>query len=88
MYVNGCQSPVDSVCVTVLPKPRVDAGPDVSVCAANAPSPVDFDVQLESAEKWNYAVGIFHAFSPKAHLSLEYGFGDRTHTLFNFTYRF
>lgn len=50
--------------------------------------PVDFDVQLQSAEKWNYAVGIFHAFSPKAHLSLEYGFGDRTHTLFNFTYRF
>ena len=50
--------------------------------------PVAFDVELESADKWNYAVGVFHAFSPKAHLSLEYGFGDRNHTLFNFTYRF
>lgn len=50
--------------------------------------PVSFDVELESADKWNYAVGVFHVFSPKAHLSLEYGFGDRTHTLFNFTYRF
>jgi hypothetical protein len=50
--------------------------------------PVAFDVELESADKWNYAVGIFHVFSPRAHLLLEYGFGDRTHTLFNFTYRF
>jgi len=53
-----------------------------------APIPVPFDVELESQDKWNYTVGIFHAFSPKAHLLLEYGFGDRTHTLFNFTYRF
>jgi len=50
--------------------------------------PVAFDVELESADKWNYAVGIFHIFSPKATLLLEYGFGDRNHTLFNFTYRF
>jgi len=50
--------------------------------------PVPFNVELESADKWNYAVGVFHVFSPKAHLLLEYGFGDRTHTLFNFTYRF
>ena len=51
-------------------------------------APVAFDVELESADKWNYAVGIFHAFGTRAHLSLEYGFGNRTHTLFNFTYRF
>jgi len=50
--------------------------------------PVPFNVELESADKWNYAVGVFHVFSPRAHLLLEYGFGDRTHTLFNFTYRF
>lgn len=34
---NGCSSAIDSVLVTVLPKPLVDAGPDVSVCGANAP---------------------------------------------------
>jgi hypothetical protein len=50
--------------------------------------PVPFEVELETAEKWNYAVGVGHVFSPKATLYLEYGFGDRTHTLFNFTYRF
>jgi hypothetical protein len=50
--------------------------------------PVDFSVELESLENWNYAVGVVHVFSPKAHLLLEIGFGDREHTLFNFTYRF
>ncbi|HKJ18164.1 MAG TPA: hypothetical protein VJ984_12490 [Xanthomonadales bacterium] len=50
--------------------------------------PVPFNVELEGAEKWNYAVGIGHTFSPNAHLSFEYGFGDRDHTLFNFTLRF
>jgi len=50
--------------------------------------PVPFAVELESMEHWNYAVGVGHVFSPKAHLSLEVGFGDRDHTLFNFTYRF
>jgi len=50
--------------------------------------PVLFDIELESMEKWNYTVGYAHVFSPKAHVSLEIGFGDRTHTLFNFTYRF
>lgn len=53
-----------------------------------APIPVPFDVELESLDKWNYTVGVFHAFSPKATILLEYGFGDRNHTLFNFTYRF
>lgn len=50
--------------------------------------PVPFIVELETKEKWNYAVGVAHTFSPKAHLLLEIGFGDRDHTLFNFTYRF
>lgn len=47
-----------------------------------------FDVDLKTAERWNYAVGIGHIFSPRATLTFEYGFGDRKHTLFNFTYRF
>jgi len=50
--------------------------------------PVGFDVRLESLENWNYAVGVSHIFSPKTLVTFEYGFGDRTHTLFNFTYRF
>jgi len=50
--------------------------------------PVPFNVTLETMEKWNYAIGVGHVFSPKAHISLELGFGDRDHTLFNFTYRF
>lgn len=51
-------------------------------------APVPFSVELESAEKWNYSIGVRHVFSPKATLSLELGFGDRDHTLFNFSYRF
>jgi hypothetical protein len=50
--------------------------------------PVPFSVELASLEHWNYAVGVARVFSPQAHLSLELGFGDREHTLFNFTYRF
>ena len=50
--------------------------------------PVPFSVELEGSEKWNTAVGISHVFSPRAHLSLEIGFGDRDHTLFNYTVRF
>ncbi|MCB9231365.1 MAG: gliding motility-associated C-terminal domain-containing protein [Bacteroidia bacterium] len=34
---NGCKSRVDSVVVTVLKNPIVDAGPDVAICAPNAP---------------------------------------------------
>lgn len=52
------------------------------------PVPVPFKVELKSADHWNYAVGVAHTFSPKLHLLLEIGFGDRDHTLFNFTYRF
>jgi len=50
--------------------------------------PVPFNVELETANKWNYAVGIGKIFSPQATLYFEVGFGDRNHTLFNFTYRF
>ena len=50
--------------------------------------PVPFEVELESLENWNYAVGVAHIFSPKTMITLEVGFGDRDHTLFNFTYRF
>ena len=50
--------------------------------------PVPFEVELESLENWNYAVGVSHIFSPKTMITLEVGFGDRDHTLFNFTYRF
>lgn len=34
---NGCTSNVDSVFVTVLPKPIVDAGPDIFICGDSAP---------------------------------------------------
>ncbi len=50
--------------------------------------PVPFKVELETSDKWNYAVGVGHTFSPRAHLTLEFGFGDRDHTLFNYTVRF
>ncbi len=50
--------------------------------------PAPFEVELETMNKWNYAVGVGYIFSPKATVFFEYGFGDRTHTLFNFTYRF
>ena len=52
------------------------------------PIPVTFDVELETKNKWNYSAGVGYVFSPKALVSFEYGFGNRTHTLFNFTYRF
>jgi len=49
---------------------------------------VPFGVDLVTEDNWNYAVGVSHYFTPKANLSFEVGFGDRTHTLFNFNYRF
>jgi len=50
--------------------------------------PVPFNVELEGSDKWNTAVGVGYVFSPRAHLSLEIGFGNRDHTLFNYTVRF
>ena len=49
---------------------------------------VPFSVELEGAKKWNTAVGVGYTFSTRAHLTLEFGFGDRDHTLFNYTFRF
>lgn len=37
---NGCSSPPDSVQVNVMPRPRVDAGPDVTICGVPAPCTV------------------------------------------------
>ena len=50
--------------------------------------PVPFAVELETADKWNYVVGAGYAFTDRATLRLEYGFGARNHTLFNFAFRF
>ena len=49
---------------------------------------VPFAVVLGGADDWNTAIGARHIFSEHADLSFEVGFGDRSHTLFNFTYRF
>jgi len=50
--------------------------------------PVPFAVELKGSDKWNTAVGAGYVFSPKATIYMEVGFGNRDHTLFNFTYRF
>jgi hypothetical protein len=50
--------------------------------------PVPFAVDLTSQNAWNYAIGLGLVFSTRAHLSVELGFGERDHTLMNFTYRF
>ncbi|MDX1380747.1 MAG: hypothetical protein R3233_06485 [Xanthomonadales bacterium] len=49
---------------------------------------VPFDVELGSADDFNFATGARYVFSEHADISLELGFGDREHTLFNYTYRF
>lgn len=49
---------------------------------------VPFAVDLVTQDNWNYAVGVGHKFNDRAELSFEVGFGERTHTLFNFTGRF
>lgn len=38
--INGCTSNVDSLYVTILPKPIVDAGPDLYLCGDSAPCQV------------------------------------------------
>jgi len=48
----------------------------------------DFAVDLVTTDHWNYAAGVSHYFTEHANLSFEVGFGNRTHTLFNFNYRF
>ena len=50
--------------------------------------PVPFAVDLVTKDSWNYTVGTGYYFSDRANLSFEVGFGNRTHTLFNFNVRF
>jgi hypothetical protein len=50
--------------------------------------PVPFEVELVTQDNWNYTTGIGYAFTDRANLSFEVGFGSRTHTLFNFNVRF
>jgi len=49
---------------------------------------VPFEVELVTKDNWNYTAGAGYEFSDRANLSFEVGFGERTHTLFNFNYRF
>jgi hypothetical protein len=49
---------------------------------------VPFSVELVTKDNWNYGGGVGYVFSDRANLSFELGFGDRTHTLFNFNVRF
>ena len=49
---------------------------------------VPFEVELKTKDSWNYAVGAGYVFNDRFNLSLEAGFGNRTHSLFNFNFRF
>ena len=49
---------------------------------------VQFEVELETKDNWNYGGGIGYRFNDRTNLSLELGFGKREHTLFNFNVRF
>ncbi len=50
--------------------------------------PVPFEVELVTQDNWNYTAGVGYSFNDRANLSFEVGFGNRTHTLFNFNVRF
>ena len=49
---------------------------------------IPFEIELVSKNSWNYAVGGGYQFSDRLNLTLEAGFGNRTHSLFNFNVRF
>ena len=49
---------------------------------------IPFEVELVTKDSWNYGGGVGFVFTDRANLSFELGFGSRTHTLFNFNYRF
>ena len=49
---------------------------------------IPFDVVLETSDEWNTTSGVNYAFSRRASISFEYGFGDRSHTLLNWNYRY
>lgn len=58
----GCQSNIDSVFVTVLPKPIVDAGPDLWLCGDSAPcqilTPVISNAPGPYTYNWMPSVGL------------------------------
>ncbi len=49
---------------------------------------VPFAIELVSQDHWNYTTGAGYKFNDRADLNFEVGFGNRTHTLFNFNVRF
>lgn len=49
---------------------------------------VPFAIELVSKDHWNYTTGAGYKFNDRADMSFEVGFGNRTHTLFNFNARF
>jgi hypothetical protein len=49
---------------------------------------IPFEIELASRDSWNYAVGGGYELSDRLSLTLEAGFGNRTHSLFNFNVRF
>lgn len=59
---DGCTSQVDSAFVTVLPKPVVDAGPDLYICADSAPCQLLLPSVSNSAGpfdfQWSPSVGL------------------------------
>jgi gliding motility-associated-like protein len=63
---NGCVSNIDSVLVTVLPKPIVNAGPDIYLCGDSAPcqilNPVITNASGPYTYQWFAAAGLNNAF--------------------------
>lgn len=59
---NGCESNIDSLIVTVLPKPIVDAGPDLWICGDSAPcqilNPVVTGAPGPYQYQWSPATGL------------------------------
>jgi len=49
---------------------------------------VDYDVELEEEEPWNYTAGLRAELGRHWELELEGGFGERKHALVSFGYRF
>ncbi len=63
--INGCVSNIDSVFVTVLPKPIVDAGPDIILCGDQAPCEIIHPTVTGApgpyVYQWSPAVGLNNA---------------------------